>query len=252
MLLILASGCRQIEEMEPVTVSGSHTLKAFLEADPDTRTYLSGPDAQGIYYPFWSEKEEIAVYVDGIQSPDKYTLVNGSGTVSGVFSGTVYVLDKIALYPYSAKVAEGFQDHVLNLNLPAVQPYKEGTFAEGAFPMVAVSSSDELDFKNLCAVLKVSMTGEAAVKSIRFVAHDSWMPVSGKASVRTDFRQEPELVLAEDGPNEVTLDCEYVPLNPSTATDFFIVIPPGTYRGGFSVEVKTFMDGQAPWVPAVY
>lgn len=241
MLLLLACGCRQLEEMEqPTAVAGSHTLKAFLESEPGTRTYLSGPDAQGIYYPYWSENEEIAVYVDGIASPDKYTLVNGSGSVSGVFTGTVYGLEKVALYPYSYKAAEGCRDNVLTLDIPSVQTYKEGSFGEGVFPMVAVSSSDELGFKNLCAVLKVSMTGNVAVKSLRFVAHDSWMAVSGKATVRTDFQQEPELVMAEDGSNAVTLDCGYVPLDPSKGTDFFIVIPPGTYRGGFTVEIKTF------------
>ena len=240
MMLLLAAGCRQMEEIEPVVTTGTRTLRAVLESEPDTRTHLGGPDASGIYYPYWSEKEEIAVYVDGIGAPDKYTLTDGSGSVSGVFTGTIYGIDKVALYPYSAKDSEGLQGKVLNLNLPSVQSYKEGTFADGSFPMVAVSDSDELNFKNLCSVLRVSMTGEVAVKSIRFVANDGWMPVSGKATVRTDFVDEPELVMSDDGPNAVTLDCGYVLLDLDKATEFFIVIPPGTYRGGFSIEVKTF------------
>ena len=240
MMLLLAAGCSQMEETEPVVVSGSRILKAVLESEPRTRTHLSGPDSQGIYYPYWSDKEEIAVYVDGIRTPDKYTLVDGAGTVSGVFAGTIEGVDKVALYPYSAKTSEGLQGKVLNLELPSVQPYREGTFGEGIFPMLAVGSSDELSFRNLCSVLRLSMTGEVAVQSIRFVAHDGWMPVSGKATVRTDFLDEPELVMADDGPNSVTLDCGYVPLDPSKVTEFFIVIPHGTYRGGFSVEVKTF------------
>ena len=234
MMLLLAAGCSQMEETEPEVVSGSRILKAVLESEPRTRTHLSGPDSQGIYYPYWSDKEEIAVYVDGIRTPDKYTLVDGSGTVSGVFAGTIEGVDKVALYPYSAKTSEGLQGKVINLELPSEQPYREGTFGEGIFPMLAVSSSDELSFRNLCAVLRLSMTGEVAVQSIRFVAHDGWMPVSGKATVRTDFLDEPELVMADDGPNSVTLDCGYVPLDPSRATEFFIGIPPGTYRGGRS------------------
>jgi len=240
MMLLLVAGCRQMEEIEPAAVRGTHTLKAVLESDPDTKTHLSGPDASGIYYPYWSEKEEIAVYVDGLDAPDKYTLSEGSGTVSGVFTGTIYGLDKIALYPYSYRSDEGLEGKVLNLNLPSVQSYKEGTFADGSFPMVAVSNTDELSFKNLCSVLRISMTGEVAVKSIRFVANDGWMPVSGKATVRTDFADGPELVMADDGSNVVTLECAYVPLDPDNPTDFFIVIPPGTYRGGFSIEINTF------------
>ena len=241
MMLSLAAGCQRMEEVEQEpAVVGTSFLKAFLESDPDTRTHLGGPDSQGIYYPYWSGDEEIAVYVDGLESPDKYKLVEGSGTVSGVFSGTIYGRDKVALYPYGDRGEEGLKDNLLNLTLPSVQPYKEGTFAEGVFPMVAVSSTDELSFKNLCSVLRISMTGEAAVKSIKFIAHDSWMAVSGKAAVRTVFADGPELVMSDEGSGEVTLDCTYVPLDSSEATEFFIVIPPGTYRGGFSIEIKTF------------
>ena len=239
-MLLLAPGCRQMEEIEPAAVRGSYTLRAVLESEPDTKTHLDGPDPQGIYYPYWSDDEELAVYVDGLASPDKYTLIDGSGTVSGVFTGIINGKEKVALYPYSDKVSEGLQGNVLNLKLPSVQPYREGSFSEGIFPMVAVSSTGELNFKNLCAVLRISMTGTAAVKSIKFVANDSWMPVSGLATVRTDFRDEPELVMADGGSNVVTLDCDYVPLYPDKATEFFIVIPPGTYRGGFSIEIKSF------------
>lgn len=239
MMLLLLAGCSRVGELEPV-VTGPRTLKAVLESGPDTRTHLSDPDSHGIYYPYWSGNEEIAVYVDGLEAPDKYTLTEGSGTASGVFTGTVQGLEKVALYPYDARVDEGLRGGVLNLNLPSVQPYKEGTFAEGVFPMVAVSNTDELRFKNLCSVLKLSMTGEVAVKSIRFIAHDGWMAVSGKATVRADFPSEPELVMAEDGSNAVTLQCDYIPLDPSKATDFFLVIPPGTYKGGFTLEIQTF------------
>ena len=238
-MFLLAASCQRMDEVEPEVV-GTSILKAVLEADPDTKTYLGGPDSQGIYYPYWSGDEEIAVYVDGLKSPDKYKLVEGSGTVSGVFSGTIYGKDKVALYPYGGKGEDGLKDNILNLTLPSVQPYKEGTFSEGVFPMVAVSNTDELSFKNLCSVLRISMTGEAAIQSIKFVAHDSWMSVSGKATVRTDYAAEPELVMSDEGSNEVTLECEYVPLDSSEPTEFFIVIPPGTYRGGFSVEIKTF------------
>ena len=239
MVLLLAAGCRQMEEVEP-EVTGSRILKAILESDPDTRTHLSGQDSQGIYYPYWSDDEELAVYIDGIEVPDRYSLVDGSGSVSGVFSGTVTGLEKVALYPYSDRVPEGLQGNVLNLDLPSVQPYREGSFGEGIYPMIAVGNSDELRFRNLCSVLKVSMTGGEIVRSVKFVAHDSLMPVCGRATVRTDYSFEPELEMSDGGANYVTLECGYVPLSSSKATDFFIVIPPGTYRGGFSVEIETF------------
>jgi len=239
---LLAFGCQRIGEVEmpePEAV-GPRIITAVLESEPATRTHLSTPDAQGIYYPYWSENDDIALYVDGINVADKYKLVSGAGTTKGEFSGTAYGTRMVALYPYEDKTDAGLKDDALHLELPSVQAYREGGFAEGMYPMVAIGSPDGLTFKNLCAVLKVSMTGTVAVKSIRFSANDSWMPVSGRASLRTDFKDMPELVMDDDGANEVTLQCDYVPLDPSTATEFFIVIPPGTYRGGISVEINTF------------
>jgi len=239
---LLSFGCQNIEEVEmpEPEATGPRVITAVLESEPETRTYLSAPDAQGIYYPYWSENDDIALYVDGINVVDKYKLVSGSGTARGEFSGTAYGARMVALYPYDDKTEKGLQGDFLHLELPSVQPYREGGFAEGMYPMVAVGSPDGLTFKNLCAVLKVSMTGTQAVQRIRFIAHDSWMPVSGKASVRTDYQDVPELVMDDDGSNEVTLDCTYIPLDSSKVKEFFIVIPPGTYRGGFSVEIKTF------------
>lgn len=242
MMLLLACGCQRMEEQEvpdPVA-TGKRLLTATLESGADTRTHLSAPDAQGICYPFWAEKDELAVYVDGLDRADKYSLVSGAGSSSGQFAGTLYGGRKIALYPYDDKSDSGLQGQVLHLNLPAEQAYAEGTFADGSYPMVAVSNTDELYFKNLCSVLKVSLTGEADVNSITFVAHDSWMPVSGPATVRTDYQDQPELVMADDGANEVTLRCGFVTLDPEQPTDFYLVIPPGTYRGGFSLKIKTF------------
>ena len=237
----LVFGCKGMEEMDvPERQAQKHILTAFLESGPNTKTHLGPPDDQGIFYPYWSEGDDLAVWVDGANIVDKFSLVEGSGTVKGSFIGSLYGQKMVGLYPYSYKTKKGLEGNVLTLELPKEQKHATGSFGQGAYPMLAVSESDAFSFKNLCAVLRISMTGEAAVNTIRFIAHDSWMPVSGMATVRTDFTDEPELVMAEEGANEVTLDCGYVPLDSSEPTDFFIVIPPGTYRGGFTVEIKTF------------
>lgn len=235
-LLTLSPACqRMVEEEAP-----SHTLTAYLEGEPDTKTHLSEADAQGIYYPYWSKGDALALYADNINRPDTYTLSGGEGTVKGTFKGTLSGKRMVALYPASDKTDEGLRDNVLTLELPAVQQYAPGSFGPGAFPMVAVSTDGNLSFKNLCAVLKVSLTGQEQVRSIKFIPSDGWMAVSGKATVRTDFTGLPELVMSDDGANEVTLECGSVDLNASTPTDFFLVIPAGTYVGGFTLEIQTF------------
>ena len=243
--LLLAAGCQQIAEEdflrdECATDAPQRLITAYLEGHDETRTELSGPDADGIYYPYWSVGDEVAVWADGINISDKYRLADGSGTGKATFGGTLSGNRMVGLYPYSDKTQEGLVGNVLTLELPSTQSYAASSFGQGAFPMLAVSESDAFTFKNLCAVLKLSLTGEEAVNEILFRAHDSGMPVSGKATVRTDFDKDPELMMSAGGSPEVTLSCGFVPLDKSVPTDFFIVVPAGTYKGGFTVEIKTF------------
>lgn len=245
-LLLLTAGCQQITEEDFLlddyaeTNAPKRIITAILEGHEDTRTELSGPDAEGIYYPYWSEGDEVAVWVDGVNSADKYTIVEGVGTGKASFKGTLYGSRMVALYPYSDKTQEGVDDNILTLELPEKQPYAPNSFGQGAFPMLAVSESDAFTFKNLGAVLKLSLTGEEAVNSIRFIAHDNEMSVSGKATVRIDFEKTPELLMSAGGSPEVTLFCGSVQLDKTVPTDFFIVLPAGTYKGGFTLEIKTF------------
>lgn len=236
--LLSMAACSRIAE-EDIQTLPEQFLTATLEGNADTKTQLGGPE-NGIYYPYWSEKDQVAVFADDINIADKYTLVGGAGTGKGLFKGVLTGSKMVGLYPYSVLAEEGLKDNVLHLELPSVQQYAAGSFGPGAYPMLAVGSADNLTFKNLCAVLKVSMTGEEAIQSIRFVAHDEWLCVSGPATVRTDFGSNPELIMADDGASDVTLQCNFVQLDPTSPTDFYLVIPAGTYQGGFSVEIKTF------------
>lgn len=237
-LLMSVFGCQQIEpQEEPVTAT--NFLTAIVEHDTETRSQL-GVTEDNKYFAFWTAKDELAVYVDDLRNPDKYILSEGAGTQTGTFAGTISGLHYIALYPYSDRGPDGVCDKVLDLILPSEQSYSPDSFGEGAFPMLAVSEGSKLIFKNLCAALKISLTGSGAVKTIRFTANDSKMAVSGPATVRTDFAEAPELVMKEGGSPSVTLDCEYVQLSEDKACDFFLAIPAGNYRGGFTLEIETF------------
>ncbi len=235
-LLLLAAGCQNPEFQQPEVY---HILKGTLERGATTKTHFEDP-VDGIYYPFWTDDDALAVYVDGIAVPDRYALISGAGSDKGSFTGKVSGSRYVALYPYADRVRGGLKGDELSLVLPGKQTYAPDSFGEGAFPMIGLGDDQGISFKNLCSVLKFSLTGNAAVKEVHFVAHDTTMAVCGPATVRTDYATEPELVMAEDGPNKVTLVCPSVQLDEEEATDFFVVIPAGTYRGGFSLEIVTF------------
>ena len=240
-LLLLVPACQRIvEEYKTEEIRPSHMLVGVLESKTDTKTELSAPDDQGIYYPFWTKGDKLALYADGINIPGTYSLVEGAGTGKGSFMGSLYGSRMVALYPVADITSEGIRGQTLTIELPAKQQYAPGSFGRDAYPMIAVTSNEDLSFNNLCAVLKLSLKGEEAVKSIKFISADSRMPVSGKATIRTDYAIIPELVMSEGGSSEVTLECGYVKLNPILPTTFFLVIPPGTYNGGFSLEIETF------------
>ena len=237
MIVLLAAGCRQAEIEDPSVAD--HVLIGLLERGAETRTHFGEP-VDGIYYPYWTAEDALAVYTDGLSYVDKYTLTEGAGTEKGSFAGRVSGKSYVALYPYSDRVREGLQGNVLHLQLPSEQIYKPSSIGEGAFPMIAVGGEEGLSFKNLCSVLKISLTGNAGVKAVRFIAHDDKMAVCGPATVRTDFDAVPELVMGEEGLPVMTLVCNGLPLLEDKATDFMLVIPSGTYKGGFSIEVETF------------
>ncbi len=229
--------CQRMEEAAAPIAEGNHELTAWLETAPDTKTMLGEADNEGVYYPFWSAGDKLALYADGLVKPDTYTLAHGAGTPKGVFKGSLYGNHMVAVYPASIQTAAGLDGETLHIELPERQQYAEGSFGSGAFPMVAVAEEGELSFKNLCAVIRIPVKGDEYVSEVTFEAHQ---PVSGPATVRTDFTGAPELVMADGGGEVVTLRCPSVKIELDTPTDFYIVVPPGLYEGGFSIWIHTF------------
>ena len=239
LLLLVGSAClRQTEKDVPVPGRAvfEQVLTATLEGGEGTRTSLSEPE-NGVYYPYWKESDELAVFDEGSARAGRFVLQSGAGTDKAQFAGPAVNGPLVGFYPYSGVAEEGLSNHVLTLELPAVQHYVQGSYDDGAYPMLAVSRVTNLAFKNLCAILRLSMTGSDAVESIRFISYDTHLPASGKATVRTDFSSVPELVMNAGGSQEVILQCDAVRLDPEVPTEFFLVIPAGTYHGGFEVQI---------------
>lgn len=125
--------------------------------------------------------------------------------------------------------------------LPATQLYRApATTAAGKYPVIAhlpmyaESSSNHLDFRNLCAVLHFSLTGSEKLDSVVVSSRGTalWGPFtvddsSGAAVIdpsATDAKYK-----------KVVLDCSAgggVQLTSTTPTDFFVAIPPHDYPSG--------------------
>jgi len=228
--LVTMAACTEEETGDE---SVATTLRASIEHKAETKTHLSGPD-NNIYKTLWSEDDAIGVFA-GSSNVSEFKLTSGAGTNSGEFRGTIPSGNKIAVYPYS--ICESIKGSRVSVVLPEEQTYKEGNIPDGAYPMVAAGGESTLKFRNLCSVLKISMTGSLTVNYISFSANDSKLKVSGKAVIDADT-ESPDLTISEDGSSFVKLVCPAVSLS-GEATEFFIVVPARKYTGGFSLMIGT-------------
>ena len=231
--LALLAACTQEELANENAVT---TLFAGIEQPAATKTSLSGPTS-GIYKTIWSENDAIGVFV-GDNEASEFKLKKGDGTTRGEFQGAFKDLNgmsmsKTAVYPYG--IVKEKSGSTISVSLPAEQIYKVGNIAEEAYPMVAVTDGYELNFKNLCSVLKISMTGSLTVNSIVFTPNNSGIKVSGDATIDPG---NTTLTMTKDAGSRVALICGGVSLS-GTATDFHIVVPAQKYTGGFSVTIDT-------------
>ncbi len=230
-ILVLSSmavsvACNETEERG----SEARTINAVI-VQPDTRTSLNGPDANGVYKTVWSSGDQIMVFSGDLAC--RYILKSGENTNKGVFEGYENSEDLVAVYPLSI----GFSrtGATIEVGLPEVQEYVSGNIPLGAYPMLGIYGDETFSFRNLCSVLKVPMFGDATVKSITFTPNNAGVKASGKAVINVNSTQ---LEMDDNSKPSVKLDCPDVKLS-AQPTDFHFVVPAQIYPGGFTLTIAT-------------
>ena len=218
-----------------LTDSQETVLTAVIESS-QTRTTLSPAEA-GVSRVLWSEGDRIGVFLDGAENPVSFSLQNGAGTREGSFSGPGRGSRYVALYPFGA--AASLDGDKLHFELPGEQDYAEGSFASGTYPMVAVGGTPELSFKSIASILKISMKGHHSVTRLVFRPNDPGTRVSGPATLSLADPSAPALSMDAGSTDSLVLNTGGVGLNADQATDFFLVLPAQTYKGGFRVRIYT-------------
>jgi hypothetical protein len=135
---VLSAGCVKDSIVEP-----SEKVVTVLTADVRAKTVLQ--DDRKV---LWTSGDRINV--NGIDSAP-LELDDPAGAVSFSFDGVLTA-------PYKAVFPSSIYEDELTVVLPAVQTYKEGTFAETASPMAAYQESgSNLRFGHLCSVMKLNV-----------------------------------------------------------------------------------------------
>ena len=146
-----------------------------------------------------------------------------------------------AVYPYNESTAIS-DDGVITVFLPSVQPFREGSFGQGANTMISVTEDNELMFKNLCGYFAVRLYGDnVKVTSIKLTGKNN-EHLAGKAYATADLDAAPTLQFDESSASgDITLSFAtpiVLGTTAETATVFWFVVPPTVFEHGFTLTVK--------------
>lgn len=205
-------------------------LTATIEGDAVTRTLLE-EGGNGTSSVLWSENDAISVFIDSDTKARVFSLKEGAGTKTGVFQGEGSGSNYLAFYP-AAMEPVLTNGNLVRFTLPAEQQYIPGSFENGVFPMLAHGESGTLQFHNLASVLRLSISGTLEVTRIVFRSANPAIKVSGPAMADMDDG----LVMDQSALDSLVLNAS-VQLQESEPTHFYLVLPPQTYTGGFTVRV---------------
>lgn len=205
----------------------------------DTKTYLAWSDDTQTFKTVWEESDYIWVYDPTINGWCYFSLVDGAGTTSATFKGSI-----TPQYEYVAVYGSSFwgnKDYIGFYINSAQSNYYNSltghyTFSWTANPMVARSYTTDLSFKNICSLLCVSLTGDGEeLRNIRFQSHGSGY---GAGSIDVYFDgHNPYVGWWETSSTPITVYASGT--LSSTPLDLYVVIPPGNYYDGFDIYVET-------------
>ena len=248
LLAILVSGCSQEEILRNESVNG-RTFTASFEQN-ESRTYIEEGNLLR-----WTKGDQISLF-DGNTLNRQYKFDGETGANAGTFSivNTPYgsgnsLTANYAVYPYASDIT--ISDYgVITANLPATQTYADNSFGLGANTMVAVTEDTNdtfLNFKNVGGYLKLQLYGkDVTVKSITLKGNNN-EKLAGKATITPVYGQDPTISMADDATGSVTLDCgEGIKIGSTakTATAFWMVVPPTTFKNGFEITITDINDNE--------
>ena len=223
-LTLAACGNEEFIENNPGNGAAKPEFMTFTASAPQTRTLLDGLNVH------WVESDEIAIW-DGSEGYQKFMVdtesINGS---EATFTGPALVsgADYTAFYPLIA--VESMTNTSIRFNLPAEQTAVAGTFASNLAPSLAKATggSTNLEFNNLCALVKFTVPADMAGEGIfTLVGGNGTEALAGKYWVEySTGSQSPGL----ERTNRVTLKGNF-----EAEKDYYFVVLPYQLTKGFSL-----------------
>lgn len=236
--LVAFASCQKQEVAEaPSQVEVAVELTASAAADA-TKTVMTEYNAH-----WWSVSDKISLFytVEGKTGHSVFTSKNHIPAASAKFAGSLSLpaedtdlttVSALAVYP--ATTADASDGTSVNVTVPSVQTAVEGSFMEGAYPVVAKTSdlTAALSFKAVCGGVKVSFQ-TPGITSFTFDAKEA--KIAGKASVKIGEDGTPVATLGEDAVSKITVNA------PAGGFEvgkwYYMTALPATISGGYKITL---------------
>lgn len=195
-------------------------------------------------------KDDLIKVANGNGTTLTYQLTEGENTKGGVFytgepHENFFQPNYVAIYPAenAAGTANTISGTTATFNLPATQTYKENSFAEKCQPMVAYSTTQTLQFKNVLGCICFPLVGQnITLTRIVLTSNKSSDILWGTCTTTISTSGGAPTSTMAGGSNSITLDCGTVTLDPETPKYCCIIVPPGTLASGFTVAMYNGSD----------
>lgn len=256
--LVAFASCQKQEVAEaPSQVEVAVELTASAAADA-TKTVMTEYNAH-----WWSVSDKISLFytVEGKTGHSVFTSKNYIPAASAKFAGSLSLpaedtdlttVSALAVYP--ATTADASDGTSVNVTVPSVQTAVEGSFMEGAYPVVAKTSdlTAALSFKAVCGGVKVSFQ-TPGITSFTFDAKE--VNIAGTASVKIGEDGTPVATLVKDAVSKITVNAPaggfevgkwyYMTAFPATLTSgYTVTLSNGkSFGGSSSIAIKRSVFG---------
>ena len=251
LLALLAVSCSVHEnEMEPESSPGHDSGQVFYAmmespSDADTKVY-----ADTKLRVLWDENDHVSIFNKNTANQE-YCFLGATGDNAGTFkavgnAGTGSALDLVySVYPYQEDTDIN-NNGVISVSLPSIQTYRKDSFGLGANTMVSCTTGDHLLYKNLCGYLTLNLYGDSVTVSSISLKGNNGEHLAGRASVHASLDDVPTMTFSSNATEEITLTFDSpvtLGTTKETATTFSLVIPPTVFSKGFTLTVKSVLNG---------
>lgn len=215
------------ENTEGTVLTAGFASEAAAAGSEQTKTVLENDKTVK-----WTAGDRITV--NGVAS--KVAEISETG-VTAKFS-----FDEMLKAPYSAVFPSALYKDAGTVTLPAVQTWKEGSFAAAAAPMCAyvTGGGTKLSFSHLCSVVKLTVNKPSSdaekFSCIEFSGNDGEQ-ICGDFAIDYEACSLTPSGAGSDAEKKIRYDVDWN-IDTDAAVVAYIVVPAGEYPKGFTVKIQ--------------